>query len=49
MGIQLEAMGIPIIYINNPIKHEGLEGSLEFLAKSKEALQNLKRLSKLKK
>ncbi|MEO5996491.1 MAG: glycosyltransferase [Chitinophagaceae bacterium] len=47
MGIQLESMHIPIIYIDNPIKHEGLEESSVYLKKSQEALQNLKKLSSL--
>ncbi len=47
MGIQLEAMNVPVIFINNPVIHDGIETSFVFIAKSKEALENLKRLSEL--
>ena len=47
MAIQLESMHIPVIFIDNPVKHEGLEESLVYLKKSQEALQNLKKLSGL--
>lgn len=47
MGIQLEAMNVPVIFINNPVLHDGIETSSVFIAKSEEALENLKRLSEL--
>jgi len=47
MGIQLESINIPVMYIDNPVKHAGLEDTSTYLAKSREALQNLEKLSKL--
>ncbi len=47
MGIQLEAMKVPVMFIYNPVLHEGVETSSAFIAKSESALLNLKILSKL--
>ncbi len=45
MAIQLESLNIPILFIDNPVKHDGIETSELFMSKSREALQNLHRLS----
>lgn len=45
IGIQLEQAGIPIVYIDNPVVHEGLETADVFIRKSENALVNLKRIS----
>jgi glycosyltransferase involved in cell wall biosynthesis len=47
MAVQLEAMGVPLIFIDNPVFHDGLETSAVFLEKSREALMNLKALSRV--
>lgn len=47
IGIQLEAMNIAVSHIDNPVLHNGLQESLEFLSKSREALKNLKKLSQV--
>lgn len=44
MGIQLQIQKVPVIHINNPMLHAGLEDADEFLEKSKNAIQNLQRL-----
>ena len=45
MAIQLESLDIPILFIDNPVKHDGIETSELFMSKSREALQNLYRLT----
>ena len=47
MGIQLEAMNVPVIFIDNPVMHDGIESSSIFIIKSEEALRNLCKLSKV--
>jgi glycosyltransferase involved in cell wall biosynthesis len=46
IGLQLEALGAKIGYIQNPVFHNGLEHALVFLEKSDQALKNLLILSK---
>jgi len=41
-GLELKKAGIPIIHINNPLLHLGLEPALVFLNKTEQAVQNLK-------
>ncbi|MCB0430204.1 MAG: glycosyltransferase family 2 protein [Flavobacteriales bacterium] len=43
-GLELEAAGIPIEHINNPLVHIGLETAASFLQKTREGVQNLLRL-----
>lgn len=43
-GYRLHQKGIRVHHIDNPIMHEGLENSSEFLAKTKLALENLSTL-----
>lgn len=40
-GYQLEQAGIPILHIDNPVYHEGLEDASVFIAKSEQAVKNL--------
>jgi glycosyltransferase involved in cell wall biosynthesis len=40
-GIELKRMNIPVIHIDNPLLHEGLEDAQTFLNKSRQALKNL--------
>ncbi len=47
MAIQLEAMQVAVVFIDNPVMHDGVETSDVFLKKSEAALHNLKRLSDL--
>lgn len=46
IGIQLEEAAIQVDYIDNPVIHEGLEETAEFIRKSENALVNLKQLSR---
>ena len=46
-GLQAEAKNIPIVHMDNPVRHDGLEKTSEFLRKQKLAVQNLKRLYKI--
>jgi glycosyltransferase involved in cell wall biosynthesis len=41
---QLKKAGIPIYHIDNGLVHEGLESNKEFLAKTKESIENLSKL-----
>lgn len=41
LGIELKKAGIPIIHIDNPAVHIGLETEAEFLEKTKEGIRNL--------
>lgn len=45
IGLLLEQAGIPVVYIDNPVIHDGLEPADAFIAKSKQALINLKKIS----
>lgn len=45
IGIQLEKMGVPVHYMDNPVLHAGLEKNALFIAKSENALVNLHKLS----
>lgn len=45
MAIQLGAMDVSVEFINNPVLHDGVEIFSDFIKKSEEALENLKRLS----
>jgi len=45
-GLQLKEADIPIIHINNPLEHEGLETTDSFLHKTKQGIENLLFLSK---
>lgn len=47
MGMQLEAMNVPVIFIDNPVLHHGVEPSSVFIIKSEEALRNLCRLNQV--
>lgn len=47
IGMQLEDYQVKIKYIDNPVLHEGLEPATIFIAKSEEALKNLRKLQKL--
>lgn len=40
-GIRLQQQGIPVLHIDNPIYHLGLDASFAFLRKSEEAINNL--------
>lgn len=41
---QLKKAGIPIFHIDNGLLHEGLESNKEFLAKTKDSIENLSKL-----
>lgn len=41
---QLKKAGIPIYHIDNGLLHEGLESNKEFLAKTKDSIENLSKL-----
>lgn len=47
IGIQLEKLKASVIYIDNAVRHDGLETADSFLQKSEQALQNLHRLQQL--
>ena len=40
-GLELQRRKIPIIYLNNPLEHLGLERRAVFLAKQRQAIKNL--------
>lgn len=40
-GIQLKEKKASIVHIENPVLHESLDGGMEFLAKTREAVKNL--------
>lgn len=44
---ELEKRNIPIIHINNPVLHDGLEPANQFLKKIEESLDNLLKLRKI--
>jgi glycosyltransferase involved in cell wall biosynthesis len=41
LGFQLKKKNIPVIHINNPLKHIGLEDAAEFLSKTENGISNL--------
>ncbi|MBN2273055.1 MAG: glycosyltransferase [Bacteroidales bacterium] len=43
-GIELRRKKIPVLHIDNPLVHIGLESGVEFLAKTKEGVENLYQL-----
>ncbi len=43
-GYQLHKAGIPILHIDNGLVHEGLESNKDYLAKTKESIENLSKL-----
>ncbi|MDF2188994.1 glycosyltransferase family 2 protein [Paraflavitalea sp. CAU 1676] len=45
IGILLEQAGIPVVPIDNPVLHDGLETAGKFIEKSKDALANLSKIS----
>lgn len=40
-GLALKRKGIPIVHLDNPLRHLGLENTDVFLAKSRQAIENL--------
>ncbi|MGE0561867.1 MAG: glycosyltransferase family 2 protein [Flavobacteriales bacterium] len=46
-GLELKARKIPVLHIENPLCHIGLEGLHEFLQKTKEGIKNLHQLIQL--
>lgn len=42
-GAELKEKKIPILHIDNPLRHDGLETNGRYLAKTREALRNLRR------
>lgn len=46
-GFQLKQRHIPVKHIDNPVMHNGLEQSAEFLEKTKHAMSNLRRVYEL--
>ncbi|MBK9253867.1 MAG: glycosyltransferase family 2 protein [Saprospiraceae bacterium] len=45
---QLEKLNIPILHINNPVYHDGIEINSAFLSKTKQSIQNLIKLEKIR-
>lgn len=43
-GYQLHKAGIPVLHIDNGLVHEGLESNKDYLAKTKESIENLSKL-----
>jgi glycosyltransferase involved in cell wall biosynthesis len=41
LGVQLAAAHVPVLHLDNPVLHDGLEPAAAFLAKSEEAVCNL--------
>lgn len=46
-GLELERRQIPVLHLDNPLEHIGLEPAAVFLQKSEQAVQNLRRLREL--
>ncbi len=44
LGAQLAAAHVPVLHLDNPVLHDGLETAAVFLEKSEQAVQNLARL-----
>ncbi len=40
-GIELKRHGIPVVHIDNPLIHEGLEPAIQYLTKTEEGIENL--------
>ena len=40
-GVELAAVGVPVLHLNNPVLHDGLEPAAFFLQKSEQAVRNL--------
>ncbi len=47
-GIELKRKGIPVVHIDNPLVHIGLEPAIQYLAKTEEGIENLCLLIKTK-
>jgi len=45
-GIELKKNKVPILHIDNPLRHDGLETANEFIDKTKEGIRNLYQLKK---
>jgi hypothetical protein len=43
-GLELQRLGIPVVHIDNTLEHMGLEPVDEFLEKTRQGLDNLKKL-----
>lgn len=41
MGLQFEKMNIPVLHINNPVYHDGIDADDVFMNKQAEAIENL--------
>jgi glycosyltransferase involved in cell wall biosynthesis len=41
LGYDLSVSGIPVLHIDNPVLHTGLENSADYLAKTRKAIENL--------
>ncbi|MEO5682058.1 MAG: glycosyltransferase [Chitinophagaceae bacterium] len=41
MGLQFQQLAIPVIHIDNPVYHDGIDEDSIFIAKQEEALENL--------
>lgn len=44
LGMALAAGGVPVVHLDNPVLHAGLEPAAAFLTKSEEAVRNLARV-----
>ncbi len=40
-GIQLEKQGTPILHLDNPLNHDGLESAVMFIKKTEDSIRNL--------
>lgn len=40
-GIELKRKGIPVVHIDNPLIHKGLEPAIQYLTKTEESIENL--------
>ncbi len=45
-GLELQNRGVPILHLDNPLEHIGLEPADVFIAKNKQAIKNLKFLAR---
>jgi len=45
-GVELAAAGVPVLHLDNPVLHDGLESAAVFLAKSEQAVRNLAQVYK---
>ncbi|MEY3368052.1 MAG: hypothetical protein RI973_1207, partial [Bacteroidota bacterium] len=46
-GLELKKKGVPVIHIDNPLEHIGLENAEVFLEKTRQGLDNLKILQRI--